>query len=86
VGPTQPPIQCLPEEFCPEVERPVSKAENLRPSCAEVKNAGVIPPLLTHVFLAWYLVKHKGNITLNSIILSIFLKMKVIASYFCQQS
>jgi hypothetical protein len=74
LGPTQPPMQYVPEECCQELERSVSKTDNLLSSCAHVKNSGVIPPLLSQVLMAWYLVKHKSNITLSSIILGIYVR------------
>jgi hypothetical protein len=33
---------------------------------------GAMPPLTQYVFMAWYLLKHKGNFTLNIYILHIY--------------
>jgi len=38
-GPTQPPIQWVPEALTPEVKWPEREADHLHPSSAQVKNA-----------------------------------------------
>jgi hypothetical protein len=50
MGPTQPPIQCI-----PAIKRPDREADNSPPSSAEVRNGGAIPPLL-YVFMAYCLI------------------------------
>jgi hypothetical protein len=45
LGPTQPPIRCLPEAFSAGVKRPGREDDHSPPSSAEVKNGGAIPPL-----------------------------------------
>jgi hypothetical protein len=45
LGPTQPPIQCVPRALSPRVKRPGRGAYYSPSSSAEVKNSGVIRPL-----------------------------------------
>jgi len=45
----------------PGVKRPRRDANHSLPSRAEVKICGAIPPLPPYVFMAWCLVKHRGN-------------------------
>jgi hypothetical protein len=45
LGPTQPPIQCVPGTLSPEVDRKRREADHSPPSSAEVKKDGAIPPL-----------------------------------------
>jgi hypothetical protein len=48
LGPTQPPIQWVPGDLSLGVKRPGREA---------------IPPLPQYAFMAWCLVKHRGNFT-----------------------
>jgi hypothetical protein len=52
LGPSQPPIQCVPGETSQEVKRPGSKADHSPQSNADAKNGGAIPPL-PHMF-SWH--------------------------------
>jgi hypothetical protein len=45
LGPTQPPIQGVPETISLEVKLPGSEFDHSSPSNTEVKNGGAIPPL-----------------------------------------
>jgi hypothetical protein len=45
LGPTQPPIQWVPEALSPGLKGPGREADHSPPSSADVKNGGVIPPL-----------------------------------------
>jgi hypothetical protein len=45
LGPTQPPIQWVPEELLSGVKRPGCEAHNSAPSSAKVKNGAAILPL-----------------------------------------
>jgi hypothetical protein len=45
LGPTQPPIQCVPGALSPGVKRLGREADHSPPSSAEVKNDGAIPTL-----------------------------------------
>jgi hypothetical protein len=61
LGPTQPPIQCVPEALYLEVKRPGREASHSTPSSAEVKNKWSytsIPPIRLHGVV---LVKQGGN-------------------------
>jgi hypothetical protein len=46
----------------PGVKWPGSEAYHSPPSNADVNNGGAIPPL-PHVFMAYYLLKHRNNFT-----------------------
>jgi hypothetical protein len=41
--------------------RLVREADQSPPSGAEVKNGGIALSLPPHVFMAWYLIKHRDN-------------------------
>jgi hypothetical protein len=45
LGPTQPPIQWVPEALSPGANWLGHEADHSRPSNSEVKNVGAIPPL-----------------------------------------
>jgi hypothetical protein len=51
LGPTQPPIQGVPAALSLEVKRPGREADHSRPSSAEVKMRGAIPPLHQYAFM-----------------------------------
>jgi hypothetical protein len=60
LGPTQPPIQWVPEALTLRVKWPGREADHSPPSNTEVKNAWSYtsaPPY----FMAWYLFKHMDN-------------------------
>jgi hypothetical protein len=64
LGPTQPPIQWIPEALCPGVQLEVREAERSLPSSAEDKNGEAITPL-SHTS-SWHgacLIKHRDNFT-----------------------
>jgi hypothetical protein len=54
LGPTQPPIQWVPETVFLEVKRAGHEADHSPPSRADVKNDTSAPP---YVFLEWCLIK-----------------------------
>jgi hypothetical protein len=60
LGPTQPPMQWVPGAPYPGVKWPARKAHHSPPTSVEVKNDAAIPPL-SHVFMSWCLIKHRGN-------------------------
>jgi hypothetical protein len=64
LGPTQPPIQCLPGALSLCVKRPEREADYSPPSSAEVENAWSYTSTPQYVFMAWCLVKHRDNFTL----------------------
>jgi hypothetical protein len=45
-GPVHPPFSWVPEILFPRIKRPGRETDHSAPSSAEVKNGGVIPPLL----------------------------------------
>jgi hypothetical protein len=45
LGPTQPPIQHVPEVISPGVQQSEREGDHSPPTSAEVKNGGAIPPL-----------------------------------------
>jgi hypothetical protein len=66
LGPTQPPIQWVPEALSLRVKRPGRKADHSPPSSAEVKEwvdewSYIFTP--QHIFMAWCLDKQRGNLT-----------------------
>jgi hypothetical protein len=56
LGPTQPPIQCVPGALSLEVKRPGRKADHSPASSADVKNAWSYTSIPQYVFMAWCLV------------------------------
>jgi hypothetical protein len=60
---TKPPIQWVIGTLSPGVKRQKREADRSPLASAEVKNGGAILPF-QHVFMAWYLIKHKDNSTL----------------------
>jgi hypothetical protein len=50
----------------PGVKRPESEADQSHPSSAEVKNAWSYNSTPQYVFMAWCLVKHRGNFNFTS--------------------
>jgi hypothetical protein len=62
-GAHQPPIQWAPGALSLGVKRPRREADHPPPSSAEVKNAWSYTSTPQYVFMAWCLVKHKGNRT-----------------------
>jgi len=59
LGPTQPPIQWVPRDFCRRIKRPDRQADHSPPSSAEIKNAWSYNSTDPYVFLAWCLVKYR---------------------------
>jgi hypothetical protein len=57
LGPTQPPIQWVPEVLTPGVKRLDHEADHSLPSSAEVKNARSYTSTPQYVFVAWCLIK-----------------------------
>jgi hypothetical protein len=64
LGPTQPPIQWVPEALFVGVKRLERETDHSPPSSAEVKNALSYTSTPQHVFMAWCLVKHRDDFTL----------------------
>jgi hypothetical protein len=62
LGPTQPPIQCVPEVLSPEAKRPGREADHLPPSSAEVKNVWSYASTPPYVFMALCLIKHMTSL------------------------
>jgi hypothetical protein len=63
MGPTQPPIQLVPVELSPGVNRSGREADHSPPPSAEIKNDGDIPPLLqTYSRRGVYLIKCRDYI------------------------
>jgi hypothetical protein len=58
---TQPPIQWVQGAFSVGVERPGREANHSPPSSAEVKECVELYLHSQYVFMAWCLVKHRGN-------------------------
>jgi hypothetical protein len=58
LGPTQSPIQRVPEALSLGIKRPEREADHSLPSSAEVKNAWIYTSIPRYVFMAWCLVKH----------------------------
>jgi len=63
LGPTQPPIQWVLGALSPVVKRPTREADHSPASSVEVKNAWSCISTLQYVFMAWYLDKHRDNLT-----------------------
>jgi hypothetical protein len=61
LGPTQHPIQRVPGSLSLGVKRPWREADHSPPSSAEVKNALSYTYTPQYAFMAWCLVKHRGN-------------------------
>jgi hypothetical protein len=59
LGPTQPPIECVPRDLSQGVKRPGREADQSPASSAEVKNAWSYTSTPQYVFVAWCLVKHR---------------------------
>jgi hypothetical protein len=53
MGPTQPPIRCV-----PGLKRQGREADHSPPPSAEVRKGGAIPPLPPYVFMAWCLTNY----------------------------
>jgi hypothetical protein len=64
LGPTQPPIQWVPEALSLGVKMPRREADYSRPYSDVVKNAWRYNSTSQYVFLAWCLVKHRGTVHL----------------------
>jgi hypothetical protein len=58
------PIQWVPGTLSLGVKRPGRKADHSPPCSVEVKNAWSYTSTPQYVFMAWCLVKHRGNFTL----------------------
>jgi hypothetical protein len=63
LGPTQPPIQWVPEALSLGVKRPGREADHSPPYSAEVKNAWSYTSTPQYVFIAWCLVQHRDSFT-----------------------
>jgi hypothetical protein len=61
LGPTQPPIQWVPESLSLGVKRPGGEACHSPPSNSEVNVRGAISPFPKFAFMVWCLVKHRDN-------------------------
>jgi hypothetical protein len=58
-GPTQPPIQWVPESLSSEVKQLGREADHLPPSSVEIENAWRCTYTLSYVFMTWCLVKKR---------------------------
>jgi hypothetical protein len=76
LGPTQPPIQWVPETLSLGVKWSGHEAEHSPPSSAKVKEC-VELYLHPNVFMAWCLVKHRDNFTFTFIYLLLYMKLKL---------
>jgi hypothetical protein len=65
LGPTQPPIQWVPDTLSPRVKRPGRNYRHSPPSSAEFKNAWRFTSRPQQVFVAWCVVKHGDNFTFS---------------------
>jgi hypothetical protein len=63
LGPTQPPTQRVPGTLSLGVKRLRREAGHSPPPIAEVKNTWSYTSTPQYVFMAWCLVKHRGNFT-----------------------
>jgi hypothetical protein len=63
LGPTQPPIQWVPQALSLGIKRSGREADASPPSSAEVKNAWSYVSSHQYVFMEWCLVKHRDNFT-----------------------
>jgi hypothetical protein len=63
LGPTQPPVQCVPGVLSLEENRPGCEADHSPPSSVEVKNAWSYTSTPQYVFMLWCLVMHRENFT-----------------------
>jgi hypothetical protein len=66
LGSTRSPIQQEPGDLSPGVKWPGHEADNSTLSIAQVKNVWSYTSTPPYAFVAWYLVKHKGNFTFLS--------------------
>jgi hypothetical protein len=68
LGPTQPPIQCVPGTLSLRVKWPGREADRSPPSCAKIKNEWSYTSTLQYALMAWYWVKkkHRKEITVCS--------------------
>jgi len=60
-GPTQSPIQWLPEALSLGVKRPVCEGDRSPPSSAEFKDAWSCNSTHSYVFMAWYLLRDTSS-------------------------
>jgi hypothetical protein len=63
LGPTQSPIQWVPDAVSLGVKRPGHEADSSPPSGAKFKNAWSYTSTPQYVFIVWYLVIHRENFT-----------------------
>jgi hypothetical protein len=56
LGPTQPPIQCVPGAIPPGVKRSGHEADLSPPTSVEVKNTWIYTSILPYTFMAYYLI------------------------------
>jgi hypothetical protein len=64
LGPTQFPIQWVPDALSPWIKRRGLEADHSFLSSVEVKNAWSYTSTRQYVFILWYLVKRRDNFTL----------------------
>jgi hypothetical protein len=62
------PIQWVPGALFLGVGRPGREADRSPPSVPKSRIRGAIPPIPQYVFMAWCLVKHRGNFTFTFIL------------------
>jgi hypothetical protein len=63
LGPTQPPIQCVPRTLSLRIKRLGRDADHKPTASAEVKNVLSYTSTPQYAFMAWCLIKHRDNFT-----------------------
>jgi hypothetical protein len=63
LGPSQPPIQWVPGNILRGIKRSGREADHSSLPSTEVKNVWSYTSTPTHLFMAWYLIKHRDNVT-----------------------
>jgi hypothetical protein len=58
LGPTQPPIQCVPAALSPGVKRQGREADHSPPASAEIKKMWIYTSTPPYAFMAYCLIKH----------------------------
>jgi hypothetical protein len=62
LGPTQPPIQWVPEALSVRIKWPGREADHLQPFSTEVNNAQTYSFTSEYIFMAWRLIKQGTHI------------------------
>jgi hypothetical protein len=69
LGPTQPPIQWVPEAVSLEVKRPGRETDHSPTSRAEIKNAWSYTSIPQYAFVVWCSVKVQGQLYFKNLLL-----------------